>query len=416
MSPTSENKVIWWFNHYAVSPDDPGGTRHYEIARALKRHTFSSFIIASNFNHFSFQKTHNEGLEELEDKVNFIWIDTPAYKRSNAISRLINMLTFSFKAPKVISNLQKKKVLPNPNVIIGSTVHPFAAMTASKLARKLRVPFVYEVRDLWPHSLIVSGKLTQGNPIALLLEKLNRRLTESSEMIIVLSPETKDYFTQELKVPEHKVFLFPNLIDMDEAKKTAEKTPLPSQFKRELQRFKSFFKIGYTGSLSFFHATDVLLSAIRRLPNNIVLFLIGDGGMRKELENQLKTLREKRVVILGPYPRKVVWRITKEFDALILIDRNLAWGSSNKLVDYLIGEKPIIFVAGSTQNSVESLGVRANLDPDDIAGKINYLMDNYEKIFQKAKKVLDKTLRRFDIKSKAKELGERFQEIIGREG
>lgn len=54
-----------------------------------------------------------------------------------------------------------KNNITKPDVIIGSSVHPFAAVAAALLAKKYSVPFVFEVRDLWPETLVAMGRWSE---------------------------------------------------------------------------------------------------------------------------------------------------------------------------------------------------------------------------------------------------------------
>ncbi|MDZ3831681.1 MAG: hypothetical protein U0S50_07675 [Sphingopyxis sp.] len=85
------------------------------------------------------------------DGINFLWVTTPSYQ-GNGLGHLRNMAAYSLRALGKASDL-----LPRPDTIIGSSVHPLAAWSGARLASRFNVPFFFEVRDLWPETLITRG-------------------------------------------------------------------------------------------------------------------------------------------------------------------------------------------------------------------------------------------------------------------
>lgn len=408
---TSEReRVIWWFNHYAVPPELPGGTRHFEIAKSLKRYNFKTYIFASTFSHFTYSYTHQEGLSTHEG-IPFVWVRTTPYKRGSGLARLVNMISYYLRV-KRLALRELRKGLPKPDLIIGSTVHPLAALSALELARKLGVPFIYEIRDLWPQTLIASGALSKYNPLTWIISRIERKLVNSASLIIVLAEETKNFLVDKYNIPPERILLIPNYINLDEVEEEIRDVQLPRELEEILNEYKDRFKVGYMGSLSFTHATDILIDVMRKLPSDISLLIIGDGPLRPKLEEEIKKFKLKNVRVLGPYPRRVIWKAVRELDTFIVIDRNVNWGSSNKLSDYLVARKPIIFATNSTQNYIEGLGIKVSLDSDEIVGKIIYLRDSYEKYLEKVKRIFPNILKRFQLEKCVKKLSEALEEIV----
>src|SRR5690606_5364217 len=76
------------------------------------------------------------------------------------------------------------------------------------------VPFLFEVRDLWPQTLIDMGRLTRRHPVAIALSLLEGSLCRSADRIITLLPGAADYF-ELLGVPKEKIVWIPNGVDLD---------------------------------------------------------------------------------------------------------------------------------------------------------------------------------------------------------
>ena len=136
-------KKVWILNHYALVPSDAGGTRHYSLARHLLSQGWQATVIASSVNftsgHQRLTSKESHRIEKI-DNVQFLWIKVPQYQ-GNGVGRMRNMLTYACRVlwPSTIAELDK------PDVIIGSSVHPFAAWSAAILARRFKVPFIFEI-------------------------------------------------------------------------------------------------------------------------------------------------------------------------------------------------------------------------------------------------------------------------------
>ncbi|MFN3478658.1 MAG: glycosyltransferase WbuB, partial [bacterium] len=145
---------IWIFNHYAVTPNYPGGTRHFDFSKELIKKGHKVTIFASSFHYMLLEETkkyeRNFFIEEDYEGVKFVWIKTPAYKKSDW-RRVINMLVYSFRAYFAGKILGKKE---KPVAIIGSSVHLFAPLVAYFLSKFYKTRFILEIRDLWPKALI----------------------------------------------------------------------------------------------------------------------------------------------------------------------------------------------------------------------------------------------------------------------
>jgi hypothetical protein len=191
---------IWTLNHYAGTANSPS-TRHYDLNKILARRGHDVTIFASGFSHYTFREERLEPGEdwkqEIHDAVKFIWIRTVPYS-ANDSRRARNMLSFAWRSVMV------GRKLPKPDVIIGSSVHPFAVLAGYVLSQLKGAKFVFEVRDLWPQHLIDTGALSEKHPLALAFRWMEKFLYRKADLIITLLPHAHEYMTAR-GIPRDKI-------------------------------------------------------------------------------------------------------------------------------------------------------------------------------------------------------------------
>jgi glycosyltransferase involved in cell wall biosynthesis len=302
------------------------------------------------------QRLKNRSKQEAAefDGVPFLWVRTPQY-RGNGLGRLWNMLTFSMRVllPSVTKNL------PRPDVIVGSSVHPFAAWSAARLAKKFNVPFVFEVRDLWPQTLVDLGRLKEGSMVTWLLRRLELQLYRSASRILVLLPHADDYIVP-LGISREKICWIPNGVDLENIE---ESEPLCD---------KQSFTYMYFGAHGTANGLDTVLMAMREVEldprlSRLQLRLIGDGPAKESLQELSRNLKLSRVSFEPSIPKSEIPALALEADAFVfnLVDAPVfRYGiSSNKLFDFLAAARPVVFCCSSTNNPVSEAGAGMTVTP-----------------------------------------------------
>ncbi|MFO7152849.1 MAG: glycosyltransferase family 4 protein [Bacillota bacterium] len=339
---------VWIVNHYTLPPDRPGGTRHYTLAKELIRRGYHVTIWASSFDYLSREEKHLTTGElwkrEIVDGVPFVWVRTPGY-RGNSPARVWNMLAFAYRFWRLGGRNRAEK----PDVIVGSSPHPFAALAAERLAARFGVPFILEVRDLWPQTLIDLGNFSPQHPFIILLAKIERFLYRKSAAIITLLPAAKEYMTGK-GADSSRIVWIPNGIDL-------ELVPSP-----QLPKSEGSFTVMYAGAHGLANGLELVLKAAylleqEQLQDRIRFRFIGDGTEKPNLIAMAKRLGLRSVCFEDPVPKKAIYSLLQEADAFLLIHKDLPlyrWGASpNKLFDFLAMARPIIYCANVPFNPVK---------------------------------------------------------------
>ncbi|MCH2148226.1 MAG: glycosyltransferase family 4 protein [Phycisphaerales bacterium] len=350
----------WWINHYAIPPNEPGGTRHYSLAKKLKAHGIEVTIIASSFNYVQ-RKERLQANEshrcEVIDGVPFVWLRTRAYS-GNSVSKLLNMLSF-------VRHLRRRPDLPDtkPDIIIGSSPHPFAADEARRIARRLNVPFCLEIRDLWPQTLTDVGGLSAWHPVVLWMRRIERRLYRAARCIVTLLPNSRKYFESHGVSPS-SIKWIPNGIDRD-------MLPPP---RRPLE--DGCFRIMFVGIHGLVYGLETVVEAASILQkehaaSHIRFVLVGDGPQKQGLIDRAEQLGLNNIEFRDSVPKSDVYDVMQQADALLMPLKQSAvheYGiSPNKLFEYMSVERPVIFAAESSANLINEADAGMTIPPQQPA-------------------------------------------------
>ncbi|MCO5101256.1 MAG: glycosyltransferase family 4 protein [Burkholderiaceae bacterium] len=366
-------KHVWILNHYAYDSTEAGGTRHVQLARRLPEFGWTASIVAATTDLYGRTRPTCVGndLRSRRCGVDFVWLRVPEY-RGNGIGRMANMLAYLVRS-LVPSELRG---LPRPDLVIGSSVHPFAGLAAAILARRHGVPFVFEVRDLWPRTLIDMGRLRERSPTAIAMRRLERYLYRRACRVIALLPFAGDYIAS-TGVAAQRVVWIPNGVELDDFGEVAQ-----------LPRGRSRPVLMYLGAHGQANGLDVLIEAIARIRDDnalkLTLRMIGDGPAKASLVSlaAARGLDASWIRFEDPVPKHEVPAIAAQADAFVITVRNLPalyrYGiSMNKLYDYMAAGRPVVIASGAANNPIEEArcGVTAAADdPVALARAITELL------------------------------------------
>jgi glycosyltransferase involved in cell wall biosynthesis len=370
--PPRRRRRVWIVNQYAAGPDEPAGTRHYELARQLIARGHRVTIFAASFHHGLGRDRVAWGRgfmrRETINGVRFVWLRTIPYE-GNTIRRQLNMLSF------MPSFLLAQARLARPDIVIGSTVHPFAALAAWASARLRRARFAFEIRDLWPQTLVDLGALRRGALLERVLRWIEALLVRHADAVISLLPGIRDYLRGE-GLPDGHVVYLPNGAAVDNFLPGAT-LPEPTSDAADViaavgrMRADGRFVLGYLGTFGRVNRVDLLVEAAARAearaPGRIGLVVVGDGPERPELE--AAAAGRPGIAVMPAIPKVQVPRVLRAFDALVVHTTYTPvyrYGISfNKLFEYMAAAKPVVFACTTAYDPVESVAAGITITPDD---------------------------------------------------
>ncbi|OPX81452.1 MAG: 2-deoxystreptamine glucosyltransferase [Pelotomaculum sp. PtaB.Bin013] len=378
MKNKNERETIWFIHPYSVPPEYPASTRHYYLGAELAKRGWKICIWQSAFIHPL--KRYHPGtsakllVKEQRDGLQLNWLWGPPYKTNNW-RRSLNMFVWPFLI-LLLSFFQKK-----PRLIVGSSPHIFGALAGLFVSKIFRIPFIFEVRDLWPDTLNDMGALRSG-PVSKLLYRLEKWLYDGSGKIVALTEGIKQRIVEKGVAPS-KIAFIPNGIYLN----VARRAELPGEYEevRKNLSLENKFICVYTGAHGPANALDVIIDAALLLKDerDIVFLLVGEGQEKPRLMEKVKHSGLKNVIFHEPVPRSEIGAFIQASDLCILTLKDVPVFDTalpNKLFDYMYENKPILCaLRGETVNLIKrnNLGVVVSPgNPGETAEVILQLKNN----------------------------------------
>lgn len=360
---------VLYLHQYFNTPFMTGSTRSYEFARR--------FVAAGNEVHMITSlrnaSEHRDWFTTTEAGIHIHWLPVPYSNKLSYPDRIRAFLKFAFLAGR-------RAVQLGGDVIFATSTPLTVAIPALHAQKKLAVPLVFEVRDLWPEAPRQLGVLT--NPVLLwLARRLERNVYKRSVRIVALSPGMQDGIIAAGSAPE-KVTVVPNSSDLDlfhpdiDGKEIREKWGVNDRVV-----FSYFGTMGEANGLDF--VLDTAAELKKRGEGRAVFVLHGDGMKRRHLEERCDRESLNNVQFSDPIPEKSqVARIAAASDVCMTIYKNipvLYTCSPNKMFDsFAAGRSVLTNMPGWLSDLVEQNRCGVSVRPDDskdFADKVQSLIE-----------------------------------------
>ncbi len=313
------------------------GTRSYEMSRRLiaagHRVTMICGAYAAGDKDSSLTKRVNES---DVDGIRVLRIAEPYGQRMSFARRVLAFGRFARTATRLVAKL-------DADLVFATSTPLTVGLPGMKGARKLGVPFVFEVRDLWPELPIALG-IVRNALLKRYLRRLERRIYFAAAHVVALAPGIAEGVCR-TGYPPPRVTMIPNSSDLDLFVPTDE--PLHDERFGEPGDFRAVF----TGAHGVANGLDAVLDAAAELKRwrttGIRIVMIGEGNQRERLMERTRQERlETHVCWVPPMPKEELARVLPRMDAGLMILRNIPafyFGTSpNKFFDYIAAGLPVI--------------------------------------------------------------------------
>lgn len=361
---------ILYIHQYFRTPHEPGGTRSYWISQELIKNGHSVTMLTTS------SQVKEKTKRITIDGINVIYLKIPYSQYMSIFKRLVSFLSFMIKSTMIA---YKEK---NIDLVISTSTPLTVGFPALVLKKLKKIPYLFEVRDLWPEVPIQMGGLRNKIAIKLALW-FEKSIYINATHIVALSPGMYDGVASR-GIHTRKISMIPNMSKID----TFGNMEKDFKLSEKLKLKKNSFKVVYFGSMGLANGMDYIIEGIKKLKNkkDIEFVFMGGGATEPLLKKKCTDLSIENTHFLGSFASEELAAVVNLCDVSLVTFSNipiLATNSPNKLFDSLSAGKPIIVNSpGWTKKLVEDYkcGVFANPESaEDLADKILYLQANPEK-------------------------------------
>lgn len=368
-------------HQYYLMPGQAGGSRFNELARMWSEAGHEVTVVAGNVDYTTGKvPARYDGtwiVEEHDGPVRVLRCHVPSSYAKGYGGRMWAFAGFTFSA--ITAALK----IAQPDVVIATSPPLIAVLPGWVIARlrRHRVPWIFEVRDLWPESAITTGVLKQGAPLTRALYAMEKWAAWSADRINVLTPAFRDDFVERGLAAAAKIAFVPNGADVERF----QPGPRDNAARRE-HGWGDRTVIMYAGAHGRANAVGQLLDAAERLRGrpDILIASVGDGPEREGLERDAQRRGLTNVQFCGSQPKDRMPEFVNACDvgAAVLQDNpTFRTVYPNKVFDYMACERPTLLAIDGVARKLVCDDARAGVfaapeHPDEIAAAIVRLADD----------------------------------------
>lgn len=362
-------------HQYYLMPGSPGGSRFNEFARLWSEAGHDVTVVAGNLDYATGtvpERYHGRFIvEERDGGVRVLRCHVPQSYNKSYAGRM--KAFFGFTVSSTVAALGVSR----PDVVI-ATSPPLITVFPGWFASHLRwpeVPWVFEIRDLWPESAITTGVLKKDAALTRLLFAIERAACASADRVNVLTPAFRDDLVARGLAGLDKIEFIPNGADVSQFKPGSRDNDVRRAF-----GWGDRFVVMYAGAHGRANAVGQLLGAAERLRDrpDILIACVGDGPERAQLEAERARRGLSNVVFHGAQPKSQMPDIVRACDvgAAVLQDNpTFRTVYPNKVFDYMATERPTLLAIDGVARTLVCDDAQAGVfaapeNPDAIADAI----------------------------------------------
>ena len=303
-------------------------------------------------------------------KIIRVWFYVAANK--GFIKRVLSFLSFMFSA--IFLGMTR---LQNCDIVIATSPQFFTAVAGLLISKFLGVPFVFEVRDIWPAEIVAVGAL-RNQTLIKILEAIELFLYKKANMIVALAEGTIKIL-QKRGIPKEKIIFIPNGVDSH-----LFETPLSTDKTRDHLQLDGKFIISYIGTHGMAQKLETVLFSAKNLSarNDIVFIFLGEGSEKKRLIQLAQELKLENVIFLPQQERTKIPTFIQASNICLVPLRNAELFKHNipsKIFEIMACSRPIIVGVDGESRELVVNRAKAGIfyKPEDSAALSSAIMKLY---------------------------------------
>ena len=309
-------------------------------------------------------------MRENVDGVNVVRTWLFPFPNRRASERMLNYSSFC------ISAAGTGVFVSRPDVLIATSPQLLVGLSGWWLARIKRVPFVFEVRDLWPESLAAVGIGNQNSVLNRSLGAVAGFLYKCSDHIAVVTPAFKDYLIQTWGVPPEKLSVVENGVQTDLFTPDVNTIDLRRQLGAEGK-----FVVAYIGTMGIAHGLETLLQAAAELKKtmpNVLFLMVGEGADKERIANRARSQDLTNIRFVGQQAREIVPGFICASDACVVLLKKTDLFKTvipTKMLEFMSCARPLILgVDGQARKIMDEAKAGLFVEPENVSALVNAII------------------------------------------
>ena len=352
---------ILFLSHYFPPEVNAPATRTYEHCRQWVKDGHAVTVVTCAPNHP--QGRVYEGYRnwffhrEIQDGIQVVRIWTYVTANEGFLKRTLNYVSYMLSA--IVAVL----FLPKADVVLSTSPQFFNGLAGYFVSRLRRIPWILEIRDLWPESIVAVGAL-KNRAMIKLLEWIELFAYRTADRIVPVTDSFKVYMLRK-GIEGDKIVVVKNGVDLGQYKRLEG----PNSVAQELG-LQGKFVVSYFGTHGMAHHLETMLHAAQELVSSkeIVFLLVGDGAERQKLVSMRSAMGLNNVVMLDQQPKsrmREFWALSDI--SLVLLKKSDLFKTviPSKIFESLAMEKPVILgVEGESADLVRAAKAGICIEPE----------------------------------------------------
>lgn len=359
-----ESKNIWYISKCA-NLDYFIGARPFHFSEQFVKLGYPTTLFCSSTIHSNSKidsvKYVNQKDKNIINGINVIWLSTPNYNSTTSFMRVWSWIVFELK---VLFHGFKQPI--KPNIIIVSSIPLFSIFSGFIFAKLYGAKLVFEVRDIWPLTIVESSSFTKSNPFIYMLSLVEKFAYKVADIVVGTMPNLKEHIVNTV-TKKVKVSCIPQGLKIEEYEHEEEVD------NRYLEQYfpNGKFIITYAGTIGRTNALETLVEAAQKIytiDKSIHFVIIGNGEYKSKLVNMTEGIQN--IVFPPPLHRTKILQVLKKSDVLYdSVKKNNIYKfglSRNKWIDYMYSGKPMLVSYHGYVSMVNEADCGIVVPPEDV--------------------------------------------------
>lgn len=311
-------------------------------------------------------------LQEEKDSINIIRTYVYATPNKGFFKRIISYISFAVSSIVLGTRKSGKQ-----DLIIATSPQFFVGIAGYIISRLKRIPFIFEIRDLWPESIVQLG-LLKNRVIIKILEWIELFLYKKAAHIISVTDSYVEFLVKK-GINRNKISIIKNGVDLDLFQLKGNQEALKKKYNLENK-----IVVSYIGTLGMSHALDKVCETAQFFEDqNVEFLLVGEGAEKQNLKNIINHTHIKNVKFVDQIPKEKLPEYYELSDIILVTLKALPLFKKvipSKIFEIMSMGRPIVLgVDGEARNIVEDAEAGIFSKPEDVLDlreKITFMLDN----------------------------------------